>query len=244
MKLFADASKVGRGIPAEPREWWLTGTVRPTSGNRRTLRAACLFLSLLIAGCRDSKVDAYRVPKEKDANFPVIAAASDPASTPAAVPTAVERGMSVTPAATATAAGLRWTAPASWQPKPLGAMRKGSYAIAGAASVTADVSITAFPGAVGGEFANINRWRGQLSLPPIAESDLDASVTHLSQNGLTFTLVDLVSADAADPRRILGAMVPYGGAMWFFKLSGPDAFVATTKRTFLEFLTTVKPVTP
>jgi hypothetical protein len=152
--------------------------------------------------------------------------------------------MSVTPATTAGDAGLTWIAPAGWEPKPPGAMRKGSYTIAGAAGTTADVSITAFPGAVGGEFANINRWRGQLSLAPLVESELDASVTHLRQNGLTFTFVDLASTDATTSRRILGAMAPYEGAMWFFKLSGPDAFVATTKPAFLEFLATVKPATP
>jgi hypothetical protein len=198
----------------------------------KLLRAAFLFISLLMAACRDSNVDAYRVPKENDANSSVAADASASSSTPPVAST------------TATDADLSWTAPAGWQPKPLGEMRKGSYAIAGAAGVTADVSITAFPGAVGGEFANVNRWRSQLGLPPIFESDLDASVTHLSQNGLTFTLVDLASTDAANSRRILGAMAPYEGAMWFFKISGPDAFVATTKTAFLEFLATVKPATP
>jgi hypothetical protein len=209
---------------------------------RPALRGALLFLSLLMAACRDSKVDAYRIPKEKDANFPVTAAAAAPSPAPAAASTPAD-GMNV-PVAAASDAGLAWTAPASWQSKPLGALRKGSYAIAGTTGVTADVSITAFPGAVGGELANLNRWRGQLSLPPIVESDLDSSVTRLSQNGLTFTLVDLAGTDAANPRRILGAMVPYEGAMWFFKLSGPDAFVATTKRTFLDFLMTVKAATP
>jgi hypothetical protein len=198
---------------------------------RHTFRAALLFLSLLIAACRDSKVDAYRVPKENDANFPVAADSSASSSVPAAAPAA-------------TNLGLTWTAPAGWQPKPLGVMRKGSYTITGTAGATADVSITAFPGAVGGEFANINRWRGQLSLPPIIESDLAVSSTHLGQNGLAFTLVDLASTGAANSRRILGAMAPYEGAMWFFKISGPDAFVATTKRAFLEFLATVKPATP
>ena len=43
---------------------------------------------------------------------------------------------------------------------------------------------------------------------------------------------------------MLGAMVPYEGAMWFFKLSGPDALVAATKPAFLEFLKTVKAAAP
>ena len=156
-------------------------------------------------------------------------------------------GMAGIPVATAGGPGLGWTTPVGWQPKALGAMRKGSYTITSDAGVTADLSITAFPGAVGGEFANVNRWRGQLSLPPIAEGELASVVTHLSQNGLTFTFVDLVSADAANPQHMLGAMVPYEGAMWFFKLTGPDAIVVATKPAFLDFLKTVKasaPATP
>jgi hypothetical protein len=39
-------------------------------------------------------------------------------------------------------------------------------------------------------------------------------------------------------------MTPYQDAMWFFKLTGPDAVVARAKPAFLDFLQTVKPVTP
>ena len=220
--------------------------------HRHTFRLILLSLPLLMAACRDSKVDAYRVPKEKDVALPVTVATNSttppaspvPAATPAAVAAAPAGGMAGIPVATAGGPGLGWTAPAAWQPKSLGAMRKGSFTIAGDAGATADLSITAFPGAVGGEFANINRWRGQLSLPPIAEGDLASAVTHLSQNGLTFTFVDLVSADPANPQRMLGAMVPYEGAMWFFKLTGPDALVTATKPSFLGFLKTVKATTP
>ncbi len=203
--------------------------------------AAPLALGLLLAGCHKNDIGAYRVPKEKDVELPVtVAAGAAGSSAPAAAPA----GMAGTPVATVGGPGLTWTAPASWLSKPLGAMRKGSYTITGDAGATADLSITAFPGAVGGEFANVNRWRGQLSLPPVAESDLDASVTRLSQNGLSFTLVDLAGADAANPQRMLGAMAPYEGGMWFFKLAGPDALVAATKPAFLEFLKTVKAAAP
>jgi len=214
---------------------------------RPTLRSTLLSLSLLIAACRDSNVDAYRVPKEKDVALrdTVATATSTPATGPAGAPVAAPgAGMAGTPVATASGPGLSWTAPAAWQSKPLGAMRKGSYNITGEAGASADLSITAFPGAVGGEFANVNRWRGQLGLAPIAEADLTSAVTHLSQNGLTLTFVDLAGTEAANPQRMLGAMVPYDGAMWFFKLSGPDALVVATRPAFLEFLKTVKAPAP
>jgi hypothetical protein len=218
--------------------------------HRHTLRLVLVSLSLLIAACRDSKVNAYRVPKEKDVVLPVTAVADatspspTPASAPAAVPAAPGGGMAGTPVAVAAGPGLTWTAPAQWQPKALGAMRKGSFIIVGEAGATADLSITAFPGAVGGEFANVNRWRSQVALPPLAETDLASAVTHLTSNGLAFTVVDFASTDAANPQRILGAMAPYDGAMWFFKLTGPDALVTKEKPAFLEFLKTVKAAAP
>jgi hypothetical protein len=209
-------------------------------------RAIFLSLALLLSGCNKTEVGSYRVPKEKGPELPATAATS-PASSPASpalsgpAPAGASGGsMATTPVAIAAGPGLVWNAPPDWQPKPLGAMRKGSFVVAGDAGATADLSITAFPGAVGGELANINRWRGQIALPPIDEHNLAAAVTRLNQNGLTFTVVDLFNAEATQPQRILGAMVPYERAMWFFKLSGPDALVTKTKPAFLEFIKTVQ----
>ncbi len=143
------------------------------------------------------------------------------------------------PVPTANGSELSWAAPADWKPKSPGAMRKGSFTVSGAAG-DADLSITAFPGDVGGELANLNRWRGQIQLAPLAEGDLATVTTHLEQNGLTFIVVDFVSPSTNQPSRIVGAIVPVNGATWFFKLMGPDATVAAAKPAFLEFLKTVR----
>ena len=211
---------------------------------------AAVALALLLAGCGKTDTASYRIPKEKDAELP--ASMTQPASTtptpadPLVAPPAAAPGgpMAGTAVPTAGGPGLTWTAPAAWQAKPAGAMRKGSFRVTDAAGATADLSITAFPGAVGGELANLNRWRGQVALPPIAASDLAAAATRFTANGLSFTVVDLAGADPANPQRILGGMTPYQDAMWFFKLTGPDALVAQAKPAFLDFLQTVKPVTP
>lgn len=206
---------------------------RPGGASSWRLLGGMLVALAAVSGCRDTQVEAYRIPKEHDAEVDTTAAA-----TPAAP--------SETPASAApVAAGvvLTWTAPAGWQAKALGPMRKGSYTLAGPDGATADLSITAFPGAVGGELANINRWRDQLSLDPVAESELAGVVTHVEAGDLTFSVVDLVGT-GDKPQRILGAMAPLGQAMWFFKLSGPDAFVASEKSAFLAFLKTVKASAP
>jgi hypothetical protein len=216
----------------------------------RDRRGLSFALVLLLTGCGKTDVAAYRVPKEKDAELPSsMTTAANTSPTPVekltSLPAAAPGGnMAGTPVATAGGPGLTWDAPATWEAKPLGAMRKGSFTVRGNGDATADLSITAFPGAVGGELANINRWRGQVALPPIAEGDLLSAATRFTQNGLNFTVVDLASADPANPQRILGGMTPFEGAMWFFKLTGPDALVAQAKPAFLEFLKTVKTAKP
>jgi hypothetical protein len=152
--------------------------------------------------------------------------------------------MAGTPVATATGASLAWTAPAHWQAKAGSSMRKGTYAITGEGGATAELAITAFPGDVGGEVANVNRWRGQLQLAPIGEAEVAGAVTRVAANGLALTVLDITNPGLTPPARMIGAMVPFGGGTWFFKLTGPDALLAREKPAFLDFLKSVKPATP
>ncbi len=193
----------------------------------------------LLTGCKKAEVASYKIPKEKDPQMPV--ASKDTAASPAPSG-AGGTAMANTPVATADGAALTWTAPAQWKSKAASSMRKGSYTIAGEGGTEADMSITAFPNNVGGELANVNRWRGQVALPPIGENDLGAAVVRHNHGGLIFGEVDLLGKDAAGkPARILGAWVAYGGATWFFKMMGPDAIVGKQKDAFAAFIDSVKP---
>ena len=115
-------------------------------------------------------------------------------------------------------------------------MRKATYAIPGEAGAVGDLSVTAFPGDVGGELANVNRWRGQLGLAPLAATEVEGAVTRLTPHGLSATLVDFSGGSADKPVRMLGAIVPFNGATWFFKLTGPVDLVAKEKPAFLAFV--------
>jgi hypothetical protein len=192
---------------------------------------ALLAASLLpLAACHKAEVTSYEVPKEKDPDMPLASPDAGTGSNPSP-------DMSATAVPTASGADLSWTAPAAWKAKPLSAMRKGSYTVTGAGG-EGDLSVTAFPGDVGGELANVNRWRGQVQLAPVDDSGLAGVVSHEQVNGLTLTVVDF---GGQGPQRILGAIVPFGGSTWFFKLIGPDALVESAKPDFLKFLQTVSP---
>lgn len=190
-----------------------------------------MVLPLLLVSCREAQVTTYRIPKENESLAPVA-----PAASPAGM--GADTGGLVV--ASTDAGGLAWTAPAAWKAKPGSSMRKGSYTIGAEGGPTADLAITAFPGDVGGDLANVNRWLGQLGRPPLAAAELATVLTPLAGAGVAMQVVDLAGGTAEAPLRMLGAIVPHQGATWFFKLTGPDAVVAPEKAAFLEFLKTVK----
>ena len=59
-----------------------------------------------------------------------------------------------------------WTVPSGWQEGQLAQFLVAKYVIAGADG-TAAVNVSSLAGDGGGLLANVNRWRGQLGLPPV-----------------------------------------------------------------------------
>jgi len=178
-----------------------------------------LGFTLMLSACREAKVTSYRVPKE------------------VAPPSAAD--MANTDVHTADGHDLTWVAPASWEAKIASSMRRGSYTITGARD-TADMSITAFPGDVGGNLDNVNRWRGQILLPKIDAATLSQTSTQVAGQDLMLTMFEMSNPNIPDPQGILAALVNFEGSTWFFKLQGPDKLVAAEKSNFIALLKTVK----
>jgi hypothetical protein len=195
----------------------------------RAATCSLLVAACLLASCKDREIATYRAPKDPAPTMPMPGSAA-PAAGDSMAATAVPTGSD----------SLSWTAPASWTAKAPGAMRKGSFSVKGDGGAEADLSITAFPGDTGGLLANLNRWRGQVSLPPLAEGQLDGVIEHLDADTLHFEIVDFVGSAKGAPTRLLGAVLSRPGETWFFKLMGPDALVAAQKNEFETFLRSVK----
>ncbi len=221
-----------------------------------TVSRPLLLLALcatLLPACSKPTVETYRVAKDTppaDAakspgapTTPAPAAPVAPAPAPGMPPAATTGGnaMANTAVATASGADLVWTPPAHWNSKSGSAMRKATYTMkADGVAGEAELAITAFPGNVGGDLANLNRWRGQVELPPVSESQFESSVTRLERNGLKIIIADIPGKAQGAPTRILGAMIPHHGSTWFVKLMGPDAIVVKEKAAFAAFIDTVK----
>ena len=61
---------------------------------------------------------------------------------------------------------LKWIAPKTWQEIPPGKMLLASFNAFDSKNKSIDISISMFPGNVGGTEGNVNRWRKQINLSP------------------------------------------------------------------------------
>jgi len=94
----------------------------------------------------------------------------------------------------------------------------------------ARVTATSLGNDGGGDLANINRWRGQLGLPPLA----DLAAVERSDLVAGLLAVDLRNADGTD--RMISVIAPSGGSTWFFKLRGTAAGVEAERAKFAAFV--------
>ncbi len=123
-----------------------------------------------------------------------------------------------------------WTVPATWKPGP-------EVRMASATFETADgLVITVTPlGKGGGALApNVNRWQGQLGLPPSPEAELGKVATPVTVDGHQAHIVDLLGpvVEGKPQLRLLGGIVPAGESVYFLKLLGAADKVAAHKEEF------------
>lgn len=133
----------------------------------------------------------------------------------------------------APARGLRWSTPRGWQERGGDGMRMATLVPPGRGR--AEVTVVALPGDVGGELANVNRWRGQLGLEPLEPAALEAARLRLDSRAGPVSVYDFTSAGPSKTR-LVAAAVRVGETSWFFKLMGEEAAAAAARPAFLELL--------
>lgn len=95
-----------------------------------------------------------------------------------------------------------------------------------------EASLARFPGRTGGLLKNINRWLGQLGLPPVEAEGVGALTESKFIEGKDVTLVRL--NNPSTQRSILVALHFDGSQSWFFKLEGAQAVVDSEEAVFLN----------
>ncbi|MEX0977218.1 MAG: hypothetical protein WDZ48_00105, partial [Pirellulales bacterium] len=88
-----------------------------------------------------------------------------------------------------------WTLPEGWQQQPGNQIRYATLLIPSEGKPL-EVSVTALGNSGNDDdeyvLVNVNRWRGQLRLPPIGQQQLPGESTKIALDGATATLVNLV----------------------------------------------------
>ena len=180
--------------------------------------------------------NAALTAKEKD-NFLAwaqsVKVSESPTPAPAPAPSAAPAPQA--PASPASQA-LSWKLPDGWAASPNPGSRYATINIAGPNDTKAELAVTKFPGDVGGDLANVNRWRGQIGLPPVAENELAPMVAKITAGPKTIQLIDCTGPDV----RLAAGWVRHGAETWFFKLTGPEALVGAEKAKFAAFLESVR----
>lgn len=180
-----------------------------------------LLAAALAAGtaCRREGISHFRVPKESAAPAAPAGTTDEPAPPPA-------------PSQGAT---LKWTLPSGWSEEKGGGMRYATLKAPGAGKV--DISVTFLPGSAGGELANVNRWRGQIGLPPLEEPALAKARTALKTKAGSLVAFDFNGAGgSAGSRMVVGLLTTADGHSWFLKMVGDEAAVGRLKPEFIRLL--------
>jgi hypothetical protein len=108
-----------------------------------------------------------------------------------------------------TVGDLAFNLPPGWSSREGTGMRAATFVH----SSGVEISVTRLNGDGGGVLNNINRWRGQVFLPPWEQGDLAANTGTFDASGIEVTFVDI----AGSKGRIVGAVIPSGGMTWFLK---------------------------
>jgi hypothetical protein len=178
-----------------------------------------------LGACDDDAIRNYSAPKDPPK-------ASQPTRPTVPPPGAVAPGTQAT-----------WVKPPDWRVDPQGTSFAMASFLAGPedAANPVRITLTRFGSDGGGLLPNINRWRGQLNLAPIAKLE-DENAAPVSLDGVVGVLVDLAAEGAygSDPERAVGVMAFRRTDSWFVKMTGPSSAVEQARPAFDAFVASVR----
>jgi hypothetical protein len=169
--------------------------------------------ALALAACQRDEVAHFRVPKPR----PEVMA--EVAGVPAPAPSG---------------RGLAWTLPAGWKEASGGGQMR--YAtLTPPVQGKVDVTVIRLPGPAGGELANVNRWRNQIGLAPLAEAELPRQRKLVKTPAGELAVYDFTS-DGAKRTRTIAGLASIEDETWFVKMTGDAEAVASARPSFLDLL--------
>ncbi len=198
------------------KERWGAFCIRGTSA---------LILALTIAGCDRGEVAVYKVAKEA----------------PSQASTGNEMGGHNHEPASGGMPQLTYKTPSGWEEVAPGEMRVASFKVNSGGKLV-DISVVPLPGMAGSDLDNVNRWRKQVGLDGVAESELAKLSVPVEIAGDKAQLFDQAGTNSSsgEKSRILATVLRKDGVAWFFKASGDPDLIESNRGAFSEFLKSVQ----
>jgi hypothetical protein len=97
-----------------------------------------------------------------------------------------------------------------------------------------ELSVTSFPGQVGGALANVNRWLAQLGLPSVGEQALAQMMKTITIKGKSYQWVTLANQDTHQGMTV--AFIFDGNNTTFYKLTGDHLALEKANLAFIKKL--------
>jgi len=136
--------------------------------------------------------------------------------------------------------GIGLEVPDGWEKAEVGTMRVASFRIPGSDGVDGDVSVVPLLGGGGSSLDNVNRWRSQLSLPPVESEDDPELGDEMQGESGPLLVTHLVSEKPMFEDGRLGAIsaaiLRADEVTWFFKMTGDAELVARQREAFENFV--------
>tara|TARA_Y100000758_G_scaffold281883_1_gene229738 strand:+ start:75 stop:617 length:543 start_codon:yes stop_codon:yes gene_type:complete len=172
-----------------------------------------LLLLLFLIGCDNDNIETYRVAKSPSITKNIQTTSTSENS-------------------------LKWDAPKGWIQSSGSKMRLASFNIP-YSSGYGDLSIMVLSGDGGGVEANINRWRGQISLEPQTISDIN-KISEKRKNKLgEYQIFEVINNENKE-KAFICAIIPSTDTTIFVKLSISASGISEIKENFIYFCDSFK----
>jgi hypothetical protein len=217
----------------------------PVFARRIVLPAVVLCVAVLAGACdgREDEVRSYAAPKDPAPSTAPATRAVDarPVGTQPPIPAA---GDATANQAAADALPFQWTLPEGWKQDPQPRAMRVATVNVESDGKRGELIVTRFrAGGFGSLVDNLNRWRQQVGLPPVAdEKEVKPETTTVGgREGKVYDFTGTAGADGNPAKRNRVVMVETpAGDVWFFRFFGPADLIERQRGQFDALLQSIK----
>jgi hypothetical protein len=132
----------------------------------------------------------------------------------------------------------KWTKPDTWTEIPAKTFGIAAFSVGEMAPQQVEITLSS----AGGDWTgNVNRWRGQVGLPPLGPDEIAKDAQQIEVLGVKGNYIQLTgTSDKYGPTTVFGIAATTGGTQYFIKLTGNPELAQREKDNFEAFARSLK----